>query len=108
MSRAKGNLAEDKAAAFLRIQNFQILTRNFYTHFGEIDIIATKQNILHFIEVKSGSSFEPIYQITPTKLKRIFKSAQVYLNQTNNHQNYCIDALIVRGDICELIENITI
>lgn len=107
MSRAKGNLAEDKAAAFLNRNNFRILARNFYTRFGEIDIIATKKDVLHFVEVKSGSSFEPIYAITPKKLERILKSVHIYLNATQSSQRYCIDALLVRGENCELVENIT-
>lgn len=107
MSRAKGNLAEDKAAAFLQHNNFCILARNFYTRFGEIDIIASKHNVLHFVEVKSGNNFEPIYAITSKKLERILKSAHVYLNTTQSTQNYCIDALLVRGNTCELVENIT-
>ncbi|MDE7448198.1 MAG: YraN family protein, partial [Helicobacter sp.] len=52
MSRAKGNLAEDKAATFLRHNDFRIVARNFYTRFGEIDIIAIKKDVLHFVEVK--------------------------------------------------------
>ena len=47
-----GILGEDKACAFLKKQGFKILKRNFHSKFGEIDIIATKDEILHFIEVK--------------------------------------------------------
>lgn len=47
-----GILGEDKACNFLKKQGFEILKRNFHSKFGEIDIIAKKDEILHFIEVK--------------------------------------------------------
>jgi putative endonuclease len=107
LSRFKGNLAEDEATIYLTSLGFTILKRNFYTKFGEIDIIAQKDDVLHFIEVKSGSTFEPIYNITPTKLNRVIKSAQSYLKQHHSDQAFEIDALIVDNNGCELIENIT-
>ena len=56
MSRQKGNLAEDTACGFLYDNGFTIIERNFYSRFGEIDIIATKDEVFHFIEVKSGKA----------------------------------------------------
>ncbi|MGE4511988.1 MAG: YraN family protein, partial [Sulfurimonadaceae bacterium] len=53
MSRAKGNEAETLACTFLFDAGFSVLERNFYSRFGEIDIIAFKEDVLHFIEVKS-------------------------------------------------------
>ncbi len=43
-----GILGEDKACKFLKKQGFEILKRNFHSKFGEIDIIAKKDEILHF------------------------------------------------------------
>jgi len=37
MSRAKGNKAEELACAFLYERGFEIVERNFYSRFGEID-----------------------------------------------------------------------
>ena len=50
-----GFKSEDKAVKYLKNQGFEIITRNFKSKFGEIDIIAKKTNILHFIEVKATS-----------------------------------------------------
>ncbi len=72
-SRHKGAQAEDFACVFLRECGFEILERNFFARYGEIDIIALKDNVVHFIEVKSGESFEPIYNITPSKIKKLTK-----------------------------------
>jgi len=105
LSRKAGNIAEDRAVKFLLQNSFKVLERNFYSRFGEIDIIALKDEVLHFIEVKSGKG-EPIYKITPSKLSKIKKTIQFYLNKTKLDFDYCIDGLIVKGDDIELFENI--
>jgi putative endonuclease len=106
MSRAKGNFAEDRAVSYLQDQDFRVIDRNFYSRFGEIDIIAIKDDILHFIEVKSGD-WNPIYQITPSKLSKIIKTADIYMSKKRLNFDYSFDAIIISEDI-ELIENITI
>lgn len=106
-TRNKGNIAEIKAVEYLKNKNFKIIKRNFYTKFGEIDIIAFKDNVFHFIEVKSGKKFEPVYNITPKKLNRIIKSAYVYLKTNSINSAFCIDAVIIKNDNIEFIENIT-
>jgi len=98
------------AISYLQERGFKIVDRNFYaSKLGELDIIALKNHTLHFIEVKSTSkSFEPIYNITSVKLRRIINSAQYYLKQKNLKYKWCIDALIIKKDKVELIENITL
>jgi len=109
MSRAKGNIAEERAAAFLVEQGFMIVEKNFYSRFGEIDIIASKDSVLHFVEVKSGEDYElAIQNITPTKLSRLTKTAYVYLKKNAFDGSFCIDALIVTPLRVELLENITL
>jgi putative endonuclease len=105
-----GHSSEDRAVSFLQANGFDIIDRNFYAlKFGEIDIIAKKDNVLHFIEVKaSRKNFEPIYNITPSKLQKLIKSANYYLKLKNLHFAWCIDALIIKNDKIEFIENITL
>ena len=105
-TREIGNIAEDRAVEFLENNGYEIIDRNFYTKFGEIDIIAKKDNILHFIEVKSGKNFESIYNITPTKMKRIINSINVYLKNKSNYP-YQIDAITIDNGKLEFIENIS-
>ena len=106
MSRRVGNIAEDKAISFLEENGFKIVERNFYSRFGEIDIIASKDNVLHFVEVKSGKD-EPVYKITPSKLSKIIKTSKFYLNKTRSNYDYCFDAVIVKESKIEFIENIS-
>jgi putative endonuclease len=48
-----GNWAENLIATYLRLTNFTILRHNYREFFGEIDIIARKQELIIFVEVKA-------------------------------------------------------
>ena len=109
MSRAKGNIAEEKVCDFLSNNGFSVSERNFYSRFGEIDIIASKDNTLHFIEVKSGLDYESAVQnITPSKLSKFIKTVHVYMKKNSLDVDFMIDAVIVTPEKIELIENITL
>ena len=106
-SRNKGNIAENKACEFLKNKGFKIVERNFYCKGGEIDIIAYKDNTLHFVEVKSGKSFEPIYNITKSKLKKVINCAYFYMKKNKISSAFCIDAIVIKNEKIDFIENIT-
>jgi putative endonuclease len=106
LSRQKGDFAEERAVSFLEDAGFSVIDRNYHSRFGEIDIIAQQDNVLHFIEVKSGEG-EPVYKITPSKLSKIIKTAMIYMQKKRLDQDYCFDAVIVTEEI-EFIGNITL
>ena len=109
MSRALGDIAEERAVRFLRKNGIRIIERNVSSRFGEIDIIALKADILHFIEVKSALSYElAIRNITPKKLQRILRTADVYMKKHHLEIDYSIDAVAVMPEDIEILENITI
>ncbi len=109
MSRSKGNYFEDKAVEFLSSNGYSIIDRNFYAKkLGEIDIIALKDEVYHFVEVKSGDSFEAVYNITPSKLHKLLRSIEYYLKVKNLDVAYCVDAVIFAGEELEYLENITL
>ncbi|MEK7560306.1 MAG: YraN family protein, partial [Patescibacteria group bacterium] len=58
MKQETGNLGEKLAAKFLSANGFKIVETNYWRKWGEIDIIAEKDNILHFVEVKATGSDE--------------------------------------------------
>lgn len=105
-----GDESETLAAAFLEQQGFVIIERNYFARkLGEIDIIATCDDILHFIEVKSGKAdFDPVYNMTPAKVRKVINSAHYYMKTKNLDVVFSIDALIIRHDEVEFIENITL
>ncbi len=109
MSRAKGDVAEDRAVEYLKECGFFIVERNFYSRFGEIDIISTKDNVLHFVEVKSGEDYESaVENITPSKLQKLIKTAHIYMKKNSLDVDFTLDGVIVTPQTIELLENITL
>lgn len=107
MSRKLGNLAEERAIEFLLNRSFEIVERNFYCRYGEIDIIAKRDNILHFIEVKSGKG-EPIERITKSKISKLIKSLNLYIDREKLDIDYSLDAIVIKEEDIEFIDSITI
>ncbi len=109
MSREKGDFAEKRAISFLQDLDFEIIEKNFYAKkLGEIDIIAIKNSVYHFCEVKSANSFEAAVQnLTKSKLSKIKRSVDYYLQIKKLDVAFCIDAIIVNDDSIEILENIT-
>lgn len=105
-----GDKNETLATKFLVNNGYIIVERNYYARkLGEIDIIASKDKVLHFIEVKSANAdFDPIYNITPSKIRKIINSAYYFLKERKLNMAFCIDALIIRQEKIEFIENITL
>ncbi len=105
-----GNEAETIGTKYLEDLGYQIIERNFYAKkLGEIDIIASRDGVLHFVEVKSANAdFDPVYNLTPKKLRRVINSTHYYLKSKNLDVEFCIDALIIRQGSVELIENVTL
>jgi len=104
-----GNDAETLATQFLEEAGFVIVERNYYARkLGEIDIIASRRGVWHFIEVKSSQKhFDPIYNMTRKKMRKIINSTYYYLKVKQLDVAFSIDALLVRRGEVELIENIT-
>lgn len=74
-------LGEEKACRYLIKESYKIIERNFRKGYGEIDIIAIKDNILVFIEVKTRTTMfygGAIDAISFQKIKKLTKTAQFY------------------------------
>ncbi len=72
---------EEEACKFLVKKGYKILERNFRKGYGEIDIIASHNHTLVFIEVKTRSSNKygtPFDAISPQKLRLLIKGANFY------------------------------
>lgn len=107
MSRVKGEVAESSAVEFLQNSGFEIMERNYFTRYGEIDIIAKKDSIYHFIEVKSGKNFNPLQNVTPKKLNRIINSIYIYLADSALDVEFCVDVVVIKNGEIEFFENIS-
>ena len=109
-TKSLGSKSETLAAQFLKAEGFAIVERNYYARkLGEIDIIASKDEILHFIEVKSAKAdFDPVYNVTPAKLRKVINSAHYYMKVKGLDVVFSIDILLIRQGDIELIENVTL
>lgn len=96
-----GKDCEEKAIAWLVQNGFRILHRNWrYSHY-EIDVIAQKDDMLHFIEVKARKFSRYAYPETSVgkkKFKDIQRAADAYLGfyPGNKWIQYDILAITVR------------
>lgn len=93
-----GKYGEELAKNFLIKKGYEILEMNYrFSRNAEIDIIASKKNILHFVEVKTRTQNifgKPLEAITPNKLKQIYSCAIFYMSNTNKkYKKYQIDAI---------------
>src|SRR3989344_9031076 len=78
-----GNWAENHVAQYLRSRDYRVIENNYRKPWGEIDIIAQKEGILVFVEVKANKDtiigFEPENRVNPEKLRRLMRAVQTYL-----------------------------
>lgn len=75
------SLGEQVAIKTLKDADYKIVTQNYRTREGEIDIIAFNENTLVFIEVKTRSNvlFErPLEALSPFELKMMEKIVIFY------------------------------
>lgn len=79
-------LGEKEAIHFLKTNGYKIITQNYRTKFGEIDIIAQEKDTLVFIEVKARHTDtfgEPEAAVNKFKQNQISKAAIVFLKKNN-------------------------
>lgn len=97
MDNHLGKIGEDRAEKYLAEKDYIILTRNYHSRFGEIDIVARDKDTTVFIEVKTRTQKmfgTPLEAITPSKLRKLIKTSQFYLSQNNLHTRpYRFDAI---------------
>lgn len=77
-----GKNGEERAAALLINKGYTVLSRNFSTNGGEIDIIAQYKKMLVFIEVKTRSYQVyggPMAAVTRSKQQKIVNTALEYI-----------------------------
>lgn len=94
-----GNKGERKVIRYLKRHFYKVITHNYSTKCGEIDIIAKKNNVICFIEVKTrkyNTKFLPRTAVNYKKQTHIKRTAEIFL------RNYKKDYQAVRYDIAEV------
>jgi putative endonuclease len=81
----KGYWGEFVALLLLKIKGYKILARRYKTVCGEIDIVAQKNDIIAFIEVKSRKTVEKCYvAVTNKQLERIRRASEIFMGRRQN------------------------
>ena len=99
-STETGRKAEAAARMYLEMRGFKIIEQNWRRPRCEIDIVALKDNVLHFVEVKyrrnddQGGGLEAI---TASKLKQMQRSAWYYTEEAEWRGDYVLSALEMAG-----------
>ena len=101
-SAERGRAGEAVAAAFLEAEGWSLLERNFRWRGGEVDIIASREGVLAFTEVKSWEKIgsEGLEMaIGADKRRRIVETSKIFLSRHREYNDWSIryDVLLVRG-----------
>jgi putative endonuclease len=89
--RRVGDQGEKLAADYLISQGFTLITTNYQTRMGEIDLIVERDEVLAFVEVKTRNKvYFPISQvITPSKQRKLTLTAKHYMVNNGVRDRVC-------------------
>ncbi|MFA6919202.1 MAG: YraN family protein [Patescibacteria group bacterium] len=96
-----GKYGEDLASDFLTRRGARIVERNYYTRYGEIDLIALTGDEILFVEVKTrtGSGYGyPEQAINYFKVRHLHKAIQIYLQDKHLDNFWRLDGVSVELD----------
>ncbi len=109
-NKLTGDRGETIAANYLQKKGFIIVGRNYRQKWGEIDVIAKKNNKMHFIEVKTVSydtkadleravsygTWRPEENVHSYKLQRLARAIETWLAEYNWEGDWQIDVVAIR------------
>lgn len=99
-----GFFAEHYAADYLKSKGYAVVGHNYRKPWGEIDVIAEKEGIIVFVEVKANKKdlpgFEPELRVNSGKRHRMARIARTYLSDHNYgpEQPWQLDVVSVTFD----------
>lgn len=102
-----GKKGEDLAANYLQQKGYRILSRNYRFKKSEVDIICKKNDLLVFVEVKTGSSLkygQPEVFVSLNQQRAIIRAAEEYLVETNwkSDLRFDIISIFMKGEEAEI------
>ena len=113
MHLSTGRAGESRSAKWLQAQHFEILHINWrHSHF-EIDIIAKKDGVIHFVEVKTRRTLKygfPEESVSTSKFRALQKAAEQWLFLNPGHKRIQFDIISIlitkEGTELKLIEDV--
>ena len=102
-----GDLGEREVIAYLKRQGFSLVARNIARKTGEIDVLMEKNDIWHFIEVKtitcvdfpdldgSADSYDPSENLHEAKIRRVARTAEWLVAEKDWQGDWQVDGTLV-------------
>ena len=100
-----GKQVEDLVEEYLLKNGYRIIAKNFLIRGGEIDIIAYKNNLYTFVEVKyrnNNPDFPLSTIITEKKKNTIIKTALIFMQKNN----FSLSSNSIRFDVALVCKNV--
>lgn len=105
-----GAWGEQIAAKNYKDRGFKLLGMNYLKKWGEIDVIAQKDNVVHFVEVKTVSygtkadleravlhgTWRPEENVTTHKIQKLSRAIESWLGENKWNGKWQIDVVAVR------------
>lgn len=108
-NKVEGTGGEISAVGFLKKNGYAIMQTNFKTRLGEIDIVAFKDGVIVFVEVKCRETLafgRPIEAVDWRKQQKIRKVAEIFLMLKHKQFADCrFDVIEIVGDEINHVEN---
>jgi putative endonuclease len=94
--------SERRAARWYRLRGYRVVERNRWIAGYELDLVLCRGRTVVFCEVKSKTSTawgDPIEMVTPEKVRRIRRAAEVWLSVRREYRGYAVrfDVVAVQG-----------
>jgi putative endonuclease len=109
--KQSGDIAEKIACDYLLANGLKLIRANYRSRFGEIDLIMHDSDSYVFVEVKKRTAGNnvAIESITPSKQRKLVKTAHYFLLQLGRDVNCRFDAVVMDGqDNIEWLKNVII
>jgi putative endonuclease len=100
-----GEEAEERACRYLQSNGYRIVSRNWRSRFGEIDIVARDGDVLVFVEVKARADDRfggPAAAVDLRKQVRLATTARQFMDATQCDLAARFDVVTFVGEIVEV------
>ncbi len=104
-----GHSAEIKASDYLKQHGFKIIELNWKTKYCEIDIIAKKNNVVYFVEVKYRKTHKQgfgLEYITPKKIRQMSFAADMWVSNAGWSGEYQLAAIGIDGEAITFLDEL--
>lgn len=100
--------SEEQVASYLKNMGFEILFFRYKTPYGELDLVAKKEMLVVFVEVKARHNPIHFDLITKKQIKRNCNAANYFLGENEQYANHDMRfdfITVINGRITDHIEN---